>query len=105
LVSASVWGTEGPGFKSRQPDQKPQVANLLHRAGSDPALSMTAKDSGTGAMPVLFTTNAYDEMANDEVTAAKTLADDRPDVAQVHASLAVAYATLAQAAATLAASH
>jgi hypothetical protein len=54
---------------------------------------------------MVFDVNAYDEMANAAVTAAKTLADDRPDIAQVHASLAVAYATLAQAAATLAASH
>jgi hypothetical protein len=54
---------------------------------------------------VIFDLNQYDEMAHGEADAAKQLADDRPDVAQVHASLAIAYATLAQTAATLAASH
>jgi hypothetical protein len=54
---------------------------------------------------VIFELNQYDEMATSEANMAKQLADDRPDVAQVHASLAIAYATLAQTAATLAASH
>ncbi|MGH8984150.1 MAG: hypothetical protein ACRDY6_09795 [Acidimicrobiia bacterium] len=54
---------------------------------------------------MIFDVNQYDQMANDEANAAKQLADDRPDIAEVHASLAIAYAMLAQSGATLAASH
>jgi hypothetical protein len=54
---------------------------------------------------VIFDVNQYDEMANSEASVAKQLVDDRPDIAQVHASLAIAFATLAQTGATLAASH
>ena len=46
LVSASVWGTEGPGFESRQPDQQPQRFPTFRPAGEGPPTN------ATGAIPL-----------------------------------------------------
>jgi hypothetical protein len=49
-------------------------------------------------MPI-FDTKTYETSATREATAAKALADDRPDITQVHASLAIADAQLTDMAA------